>query len=477
MWFGNVTASDTITIPWDVVSLQSGSVTPTTAGSIVIYKNNSATQRTSASGVTDTRTFDSVTGTNLLTIDLSDNTDAGFYAVGNNYHVMVSGMVVGGLTINQWIASFSIQNRNDYADVREWLGTAVATPTTGGVPEVDITHIAGSAVSTSSAQIGVNVVNAGGTAWASGSITAGVIAADAIGASELAADAIAEIADAVWDEDATGHQTQGTFGQAIGDPGADSDTIWGIVNAIGATGTGLSAIPWNASWDAEVQSEVDDALVAQNLDHLVKIAVDTNFATTVHADSVIGQIADNGAGFDRTTDSLEAIRDRGDAAWVTATGFSTHSAADVWSVATRSLTVLDEDSTTLDLDATIRSAVGLASANLDTQLTDIDNYLDTEVAAIKAKTDNLPASPAATGDAMTLTSAYDFAKGTVAMTEAYAANGAAPTPVQAFYAIHQMLMQFSIASTTITVKKLDNSTTAFSVTLNDATTPTSAVRT
>ena len=39
-----------------------------------------------------------------------------------------------------------------------------------------------------------------------------------------------------------------------------------------------------------------------------------------------------------TTDTLEAIRDRGDAAWTTATGFATHSAADVWSVATRVLT-------------------------------------------------------------------------------------------------------------------------------------------
>lgn len=39
--------------------------------------------------------------------------------------------------------------------------------------------------------------------------------------------------------------------------------------------------------------------------------------------------------------------------------------------------------------AGVRSAVGLASANLDTQLTAIDDYLDTEVAAIKAKTDQL----------------------------------------------------------------------------------------
>lgn len=40
------------------------------------------------------------------------------------------------------------------------------------------------------------------------------------------------------------------------------------------------------------------------------------------------------------------------------------------------------------LDAAgVRAAVGLASANLDTQLSTIDDFLDTEVAAIKAKTD------------------------------------------------------------------------------------------
>jgi hypothetical protein len=38
------------------------------------------------------------------------------------------------------------------------------------------------------------------------------------------------------------------------------------------------------------------------------------------------------------TDTLEAIRDRGDSAWITATGFSTHSAANVWAVSTRALT-------------------------------------------------------------------------------------------------------------------------------------------
>lgn len=66
---------------------------------------------------------------------------------------------------------------------------------------------------------------------------------------------------------------------------------------------------------------------------------------------------------------------------------------------------------------------------------------------------------------------------TTQMTESYAANGVAPTLAQAQFALHQMLMQFAISGTTYTVKKLNNSTTAFVVTLDDATTPTSAVRT
>ena len=48
---------------------------------------------------------------------------------------------------------------------------------------------------------------------------------------------------------------------------------------------------------------------------------------------------------------------------------------------------------------------GLTSLASAANLATVAGYLDTEVAAIKAKTDNLPASPAATGDAMTLTGA------------------------------------------------------------------------
>ena len=57
-------------------------------------------------------------------------------------------------------------------------------------------------------------------------------------------------------------------------------------------------------------------------------------ATTLYAAAVTRSTPT----FTATTDALEALRDRGDAAWITATGFSTHSAADVWAAATRTLT-------------------------------------------------------------------------------------------------------------------------------------------
>jgi hypothetical protein len=80
------------------------------------------------------------------------------------------------------------------------------------------------------------------------------------------------------------------------------------------------------------------------------------------------------------------------------------------------------------------------------------------------------------GSTMALSSDYDFAKGTVAMTEAYAADGAAATPAQALHMIWSMLAEKSVSSTTMTCKKLDGSTTSMTFTLNDAYNPTSITR-
>lgn len=65
---------------------------------------------------------------------------------------------------------------------------------------------------------------------------------------------------------------------------------------------------------------------------------------------------------------------------------------------------------------------------------------------------------------------------TTQMTESYAADGIAPTLAQAIFLILQQAGEFAISSTTITVKKLDGSTTAATYTLDDATDPTSRTR-
>jgi hypothetical protein len=377
----DVAAGTTIYVP--LMSYDSNGASVALSGLAVtdveIYKNGSVTQRASDAGITlldtDGISIDSVVGYNGFSIDLSDNTDASFYAVGSEYHVIVASVTIDTQTVNSCVAWFRIVAAEGSAgtpkadvshwlgtaaatptvagvpevDVTHWIGTAAATPTTAGVPEVDVTFIAGSAVSTSTAQLGVNVVNAGGTAWASGSLTSGVfasgaitaaaVAADAIGASELAADAVTEIVAGVWGADATTYQTQGTFGQAIGDPVADTNTIFKatVTDATGAT-----------------------------------VGVD---AAAILADTGTDGVVVNAAGL--ATDAVTEI----------------------------------------------------VTAVLTTQ-----------------------------------------------MTEAYATDGSAPTLAQSLCLIQQMLGDFSISGTTLTVKKVDGSTSAATFTLNDGTSPTAITR-
>ncbi len=84
----------------------------------------------------------------------------------------------------------SLVGGTDLVDVSvtQWLGTAAATPTVAGVPEVDVTHNGGTAIT---AAAGVQEVKVASIEAAA--ITAGSIATDAIDADALAADALTEI--------------------------------------------------------------------------------------------------------------------------------------------------------------------------------------------------------------------------------------------------------------------------------------------
>ena len=133
----------------------------------------------------------------------------------------------------------------------------------------------------------------------------------------------------------------------------------------GGTGTALTGIPWNAAWDAEVQSEVDDALLVHHLDHLIAVA---DPGGIVANDSLLAKLVSKSAtaafaDYVNTTDSLQAIRDE--------LGNATYGLA--------ALETLVDD--------------------IETALAVVDDYVDTEVAAIKAKTDSLTFTVAGQVDA------------------------------------------------------------------------------
>lgn len=113
------------------------------------------------------------------------------------------------------------------------------------------------------------------------------------------------------------------------------------------------------------------------------------------------------------------------------------------------VTLVDTTTTNTDMltQANVRSAVGLASANLDTQLDALPTAAENATAVL-----------------------------TTAMTEAYATDGSTATLAQINYMIWSAVCQFDISGTTMTLRKLDGSTSAMTVTLNDSENPTSRTR-
>lgn len=107
------------------------------------------------------------------------------------------------------------------------------------------------------------------------------------------------------------------------------------------------------------------------------------------------------------------------------------------------------------------------NAQVDVALADYDPPTRAEATADKDEISGLIA-------ALNDISATDILA--TALTESYAADGAAPTLTQAVLLALQHLSESSITDTTKTVKQLDGSTTAATFTLDDAISPTSITR-
>lgn len=121
VYLGDFSVGATVHFKWATNGANGASITRATNGSLRIYKGSSATQRTSSAGITDTEDFDGLTGVHHVSIDLSENTDAGFYAAGSEYQVVLEGATIDGQVVNAVLAHFSIERYGNVYGARLWV--------------------------------------------------------------------------------------------------------------------------------------------------------------------------------------------------------------------------------------------------------------------------------------------------------------------------------------------------------------------
>lgn len=114
-YYGDFAVNATVRAMFTTNSAAGARVDPNNAfeaADVEIYKDGGTTQRSSDNGVTISTTFDSLTGVHHLAIDLSDNSDAGFYAAGHDYAaVLYPDETVDSQNVSAVVVEWSIQNR------------------------------------------------------------------------------------------------------------------------------------------------------------------------------------------------------------------------------------------------------------------------------------------------------------------------------------------------------------------------------
>lgn len=420
MNLGDVAAGSTLYCPFPTYNAAGASVTITGLATtdIEIYKNGSTTQRSSDAGYTlldtDGIDFDGITGIHGFSVDLSDNTDAGFYAAGGVYWLVVASITADSQSVN-FGYYFTIDKNN------------VLRPTTAG-RTLDVSSTGAAGIDLNNIELPAGPIPALGILEGSGT-------ASAMQAGSTSSTAVLRSATAFTDD-----LINNTVIEVTGGTGAGQVRL--IVDWVSSTDTATVNPNWTTTPD--------------NTSTYIVRAAPPAPTTAAYMPSVM-------LGADAVTAAALAA-DAG-----------TEIGTAVWATTTRILTALDEDTTTLDLDATIRAAVGMSAANLDTQLTTIDDFLDTEVAAIKAKTDQLTFTVANQVDSNALTVDEDEILDDQ-LTDSVPADGTLPTVRQALYMLTQFMFERSVSGTTLTVRKADGSTSLMSFTLSDATSPVSITR-
>ncbi len=316
MNYGDFPIEETIHVFFTTRAFATGIPGTLSAATVAVYEDITATPIETSIAVTES--LNSIAGLNAVPIVAIA---ASGYEVGKNYHVVIEAGTVDSVSVvGEVVAYFSIGRSAAAVDLANGTDGLTALKTViDGIPttaEFEARTI-----------VAANYFDPG----------ADTVATVTTVTNQLSA---ATIANQVWDTDATGRQTQGTFGQAIGDPVADADTIYGSVvtgaaganisvdiialkaetvliladtDDIGVAGAGLTDLGgMSDGMKAEVESEVNDGLVALGLDHLISAAVSD---TDVADNSIIAEMTDAGStsdytNYSKTEDSLRAISEK-----------------------------------------------------------------------------------------------------------------------------------------------------------------------
>jgi hypothetical protein len=460
-----VRPGSTIRIPFDTFAAATGApsaLSNFSVSDILIYKDSNTTARASTTGFTATTTFSSVTGLNEIIIDLASDATADFFKAGSRYYVGVSPVTVDGQTLAFWGAVFEIGYPNAV------LNTSIATLSsqtsftlTAGPAEDDalngmwaVVHDKASAVQLTWVQI-LDYTGSTKTVTlaAAGTFTIAAIDNFSVMGPTPLQPAVIGRALAVESDGMAYADLREWLGSA---PNALTsgrvDVILGAVTAGIITAASFAVSALDAVWSTTTRvltaaTNLTTALATPTNITAGTIGAVTGLTPSTIADQVWDEVLSGHLTSGTTGNALNAAG----------------SAGDPWS-------------TVLPGAYGAGTAGKLVGDNINAPIDTVDTVVD----AIKLKTDLIPASPAAVGSAMTLTSGERDAIADAAflrqMVEAYSADNAAPTMAQAMFELLSLLGEFSISGTTITHKKRDGSTTAFTATLDSASAPTARTR-
>lgn len=134
MYLGDFIAGQIVHFMWSTNGANGASITRATNGTVSVYKGTSTTQ--SIAGITDTEDFDTLTGIHHCAIET--DADGAFYDAGSNFIVVLSGATIDGQIVNAVLAHFSIQNR---AALRATVAGRTLDVTATGASGVDWANV------------------------------------------------------------------------------------------------------------------------------------------------------------------------------------------------------------------------------------------------------------------------------------------------------------------------------------------------